>query len=246
MITYLQEKFIFLSEELSQDHQFNFKTRFKELFLKADDGAVLHGIHFIQEDSKGIILYFHGNKASVEHWGHWGEQMASDYQHDVVVMDYRGYGKSKGVRSFEKMLADSSLFYTYCQQFFTEDKIILFGRSLGGAFASHTALDTKPKKIILESTFTDILAIAQTQFWWLPVRILLKYPFQNINNIQLITHETHIIHGTNDSLVKYEHGRELYKLSKSTEKEMYSVEGAGHNDLTDYKDYFQALDDILK
>ena len=78
--------------------------------MKADDGAVLHGIHFMQEDSKGIILYFHGNKASVEHWGHWGEQIASDYQHDVVVMDYRGYGKSRGGRSFEKMLADSPFF----------------------------------------------------------------------------------------------------------------------------------------
>jgi len=246
MITYLQEKFIFLSEELSQDHQFNFKTRFKELFLKAEDGAVLHGIHFKQEDSKGIILYFHGNKASVDHWGHWGEHIASRFQHDVVVMDYRGYGKSRGVRSFKKMLADSSLFYAYCQQFFPEDKIILFGRSLGGAFASHTALITKPKKLILESTFTDILEIAKTKFWWLPVSILLKYPFQNRNNIQRIHHETHIIHGTSDSLVHYRHGEELYRLSKSSKKELYSIEGGEHNDLQNYSIYFKALDDILK
>src|SRR5690606_41983526 len=112
MLTYLQEKFIFLSEKLSQEHPFNFKTKFKELFLKADDGAVLHGIHFMQEDSKGIILYFHGNKASVEYWGLWGEQMATRFQHDVVVMDYRGYRKSRAERSFETMLADSSLFCT--------------------------------------------------------------------------------------------------------------------------------------
>src|SRR5690606_10209613 len=160
------------------------------------------------ENSKGIILYFHGNKASNHYWGHWGEQLAAKYKHDVVVMDYRGYGKSRGARSFAKMLADSTLFYAYCQQFFAEDKIILFGRSLGGAFASHTALITKPKKLILESTFTDILEIAQTKFRWLPVRILLKYPFQNKNNVQRIHHETHIIHGTNDSLVKYIHGQE--------------------------------------
>lgn len=246
MITYFQEKFIFLSEELSQKHQFNFKTNFKELFLKADDGAVLHGIHFMQEDSKGIILYFHGNKASVEYWGLWGEQMATRFQHDVVVMDYRGYGKSRGERSFEKMLADSSLFYTYCQQFFSEDKIILFGRSLGGAFASHTALITNPKKLILESTFTDILKIAQTKFWWLPVNILLKYPFQNKNNVQRIHHETHIIHGTSDSLVNYAHGEELYSLSGSSKKELYPVEGGAHNDLHNYNIYFNALDNILK
>src|SRR5690606_38136167 len=120
MLTYLQEKFIFLSEKLSQEHPFNFKTKLKELFLNADDGAVLHGIHFMQENSKGIILYFHGNKASNHYWGHWGEQLAAKYKHDVVVMDYRGYGKSRGARSFEKMLADSTLFYAYCQQFFAE------------------------------------------------------------------------------------------------------------------------------
>lgn len=246
MITYFQEKLIFLSDELSHNYQFDFKTNFKELFLKADDGAVLHGIHFMQEASKGIILYFHGNKAGADYWGHWGEQIAAKYKHDVVVLDYRGYGKSRGARSLKRMLADSLLFYTYCQQFFTEDKIILFGRSLGGAFASHTALSTSPKKLILESTFTEILEVAQTKFWWLPVSILLKYPFQNKKNIQHIPHETHIIHGTNDSLVKYEHGLELYKLSKSSNKKLHSIEGAGHNDLPHHDIYFKTLEDILR
>lgn len=246
MLTYLQEKLIFLSDELPQEHQFKFKSNFKELFLKADDGAIIHGIHFKQEKPKGIILYFHGNKETVDYWGHWGEKLANDYKYDVVMIDYRGYGKSIGVRSFEKMLSDSFLFYKYCQEYFPEDKIIIFGRSLGGAFASHTAVSTNPKKLILESTFTHIKEVAKVKFWNLPVGIMIKYPFQSDKNIQNIINETHIIHGTDDPLVKYKLGKELYKLSKSKKKELFTIKGGLHNDLTSYKEYFKALDEVLR
>lgn len=246
MLTYLQEKLIFLSEELPKEHKFKFKTNFKELFLKANDGAIIHGIHFLREKPKGIILYFHGNKDTIDCWGYWGEQLASTYNYDVVMMDYRGYGKSAGVRSFKSMLSDCFLFYKYCMEHFSENEIIIFGRSLGGAFASHTALKTNPKKLILESTFTQIKEVAKMKFWNLPVGIILKYPFQSDKNVQHITNETYIIHGTDDELVKYKLGEELYRLSISNKKKLFTIKGGLHNDLTDYEAYFKALDEILK
>ncbi|MCQ0112702.1 alpha/beta hydrolase [Zhouia amylolytica] len=245
MLNYLQEKLIFKSEQLPKNHKFNFNIRFKEVFLKAKDGAKLHGVHFQQDDSKGIILYFHGNARNIDYWGIWGEQLSSTYKYDVVLMDYRGYGKSKGERSYTQMLEDSLVFYNYCCQFFTEDKIILFGRSLGGAFASYTSLHTKSEKLILESTFTTLEEVAKTKFWFLPTSLLLKYPFQNERNMPLINSETFIIHGSDDPLVKYELAQKLYHLSNSKSKELKAIEGAVHNDLRNFEGYHKYLDQIL-
>ncbi|UOB17437.1 alpha/beta hydrolase [Abyssalbus ytuae] len=246
MLTYLQEKLIFLSEELPREHQFNFNIYFEELFLEAADGSVLHGLHFKPDRiAKGIILYFHGNKNTVNHWGKWCEHLSTKYNYEVVVFDYRGYGKSRGVRSFKNMLSDGLLFYNYCKEHFDEDKIILFGRSLGGAFASYTARHTTPEKLILESTFTHIEKVAKTKFWGLPVGMLIKYPFQSEENIKHIAVETHIIHGTDDKLVKFELGEKLYNLSQSRNKRFYPVKGGLHNNLYDYPAYYEALDRIF-
>ncbi len=246
MITFLQEKLIFLSETLPQDHVFGFQSEHKELFLKSQDGAVLHGVHFKQKNPKGVVLYFHGNAGNVDTWGYWAEQMADKYQHDVVRMDYRGYGKSLGNRSMQQMLDDGLLFYNYCLKFFNENQIVVFGRSLGGAFASHTALTYEPSKLILESTFTSIREVAKNKYWFLPTGLLLKYPFQNDENIRCITNETHIIHGTEDGLVDFELGKQLFRLSQSPNKELFSIEGGVHNDLRSHDAYFVALDEILR
>ena len=245
MLTYLQEKLIFLSNVLPQEHQFSFKSNFKELFLKANDGAILHGVHFAQENAKGIILYFHGNRFTADYWGHWGEKLSVDYNYDVVVVDYRGYGKSTGHRSFNKMLSDGLLFYEYCKKNFPEKEIIIFGRSLGGAFASFTALYNNPNKLILESTFTNIGVVANNKFWGLPVSKVLNYPFQSENNVQNISVDTYFIHGDNDELVMYELGQKLFELSASKKKKLFTVEGAGHNDLQEYSSYFKFLDTIF-
>lgn len=245
MLDYLQQKLIFKSTSLEDSFTFNFKLPFEEIYLTSTDGARLHGVHFKVENAKGIILYLHGNARSMDYWGYWGEQLATNYRHDVVVMDYRGYGKSSGVREHLSMLEDTTLFYQYCQQFFSEDKIIVFGRSLGGAFASYISKKRNPGKLIIESSFTSLADVVKTKFKFLPTETLLKYPFQNEENIPHIANKTYFIHGTEDTLVPFELGQKLYKLSSSREKELFIVKGGLHNNLREYDAYFKALEEIL-
>lgn len=241
-----QEQLIFRSEVLPADYQYQFSTDFEELSLTADDGAVLNGLHFKQPNAKGVILYFHGNAQTLAYWGTWAETLAKRYQKDVVILDYRGYGKSIGKRKFKAMLDDGLLFYEYCKTKFSEEQITIFGRSLGGAFASHTAKHTNPKNLILESTFTSVEAIANKRYWFLPVRWLLKFPFQSVKNVQSITVPTYFIHGTKDRVVPYEFSQVLYKKSASADKQLFTIENGFHNDLTTFENYFEALDAILK
>lgn len=246
MLLNFQEKLIFRSESLPQNHVFTSEIPFEELFLKASDGAVLNGLHYKQANPKGVLVYFHGNAQTLDYWGKWAEELSNRYQYDVVVMDYRGYGKSTGKRSHKAMLADGLLFYEYCKTKFSAAEIIIFGRSLGGAFATHVAKERSAKLLLLESTFTSVYDIASKNFWFLPLHWLLQYPFQNDKNIAQISIPTYLIHGTNDLVVPYHHGQKLFEKSGSSTKKLYTIEGALHNNLVGYSEYFQALDEILK
>ena len=247
MIYYFQGKLIFRSSDLPQDYIYTFNGEFEEFFLKADDGAILNGLHFKQPRSKGIILYCHGNAGALDNWGLWAEELSVRYQYDVVVWDYRGYGKSTGKMRQKLMLDDGFLFYEYCKKYFEDEKILVFGRSLGGFFATHITKDNQPKKLVLESTPLSILKIAQKEYPFLPSKYLLKFRFQNDDNIIKINSPTYIIHGTADGLIPFNHGERLFELSKAQKKKFYPIYGGNHNNLSSFDAaYFGALDAVLK
>ncbi len=245
MMNLFQEKLIFRSDTLPSDFEFVFNTPHEELFLTTGDGAVLNGLHFKRPAPKGVILYCHGNKGQLDSWGLWAETLANRYNYDVVIWDYRGYGKSTGKRKAQAMLDDGLLFYDYCKKYFKDTEIIIFGRSLGGFFASHIAKQQNINKFILESAGTSLLDIAREQYPFLPVSQFLSYRFQSIDNVKVITHPTFIIHGTEDAVVPYRLGKELFENSTASQKQFYSIEGAYHNDLRNYDAYFQALEAIF-
>ena len=246
MFYFFQEKLIFYSSTLPQSHEFEFNTDFEEIFLKTKDGAILNGLHFKAANSKGVILYCHGNAGALDVWGQWGELLAKRYSYDVVVWDYRGYGKSTGKRRQQLMLDDGYLYYAYCKKLFPEDLITVYGRSLGGFFATHITKNNTPEKLILESTPTSLLEAAQEAYPFLPSKWLLKFRFQNKENIKEIDIPTYIIHGTKDDLIPFEHGERLFELSGAGTKDLFPIEGGNHNDLSTFESaYFEALDRIL-
>ena len=101
----LQDKFIFKPEKLSQNFQFKYDAPFKELNFDVAPGVRINGLHFFREDSKGIILYIHGNTRSIKGWAKYARDFYR-YNYDVVLVDYRGFGKSTGKRAEEKMMQD--------------------------------------------------------------------------------------------------------------------------------------------
>ncbi|MDC0008280.1 alpha/beta hydrolase [bacterium] len=247
MLYFFQEKLIFYSSTLPQDFEYPFQTEFEELFLTAEDGAILNGLHFKAKNPKGIILYNHGNTGEIDTWGQWGELLVNRYSYDVVIWDYRGYGKSTGKRRQELMLDDGLLFYSYCQSIFNEESITVYGRSLGGFFATHIAKQTQPKQLLLESTPTTLLEVAKQAYRFIPSKWLLKFRFQNTENIAQINEPTYIIHGTDDDLIPFEQGERLFELSKAKTKHFLPIEGGNHNDLASgfETSYFTALDKVF-
>ncbi|MBT8313866.1 MAG: lysophospholipase, partial [Maribacter sp.] len=103
---------IFLPTKLPQDYRYSFRHDFEEINLKTDDGFVLNSIHFKQVKPKGLILYFHGNAGDLSRWGNITSFFA-DKNYDVLVMDYRTYGKSTGKLSEDALHKDAQMFYGY-------------------------------------------------------------------------------------------------------------------------------------
>ncbi|NOY48554.1 MAG: alpha/beta hydrolase, partial [Chlorobi bacterium] len=107
---FFQEKILFRPTVLTQDYKYNFSYPFEELFLKTEDDAVINALHFKARNSKGVILYFHGNAGDLSRWGTITEYFVS-MNYDVLVMDYRTYGKSTGVLSEEALHKDAQMCY---------------------------------------------------------------------------------------------------------------------------------------
>ena len=244
LLIYLQqERFLFFPQTLSADHQFNFPWLFEEIYLPADDGATLHVLHARHEQPRGVVVYFHGNGGSLHSWG----SVATDWmQHgyDVIMPDYRGYGKSTGsLRNQAMLLADAHLVYAYALEQVPAEQIVLVGRSLGSGIATALASEITPRLLILETPYVSISAMARRQFPLIPAR-LLKYPLRTDQWLPLVACPIYLIHGSADELIPFSSSTQLAQLVPERTT-LIEIAGGGHNNLTMFSAYQQALAEIL-
>lgn len=244
MIYFLQEKLIFLPEALPADYSYTFDVPFEEHFITTDDGAEINALHFTQDQSKGLILYFHGNAGNLARWGEIVYPFVES-GFEVFIIDYRGYGKSSGKRSKEKLLSDADLVYSYALQMASEDDIILFGRSLGSAFASYLAGKHQPSKLILETPFYSLKDVANDMMPIYPTNLLLKYDFKNFESLKSCQVPIYIFHGTEDEVVDYSSGKALFESMNDKSVEFFTIQGGHHNDLSRFPSYWESMNLVL-
>ncbi|MCW5515186.1 alpha/beta hydrolase [Muriicola sp. Z0-33] len=244
MLYFLQEKLIFLPTTLPQNYSFSFSQPFDEIFLTAADDAVLNGLHFKNEAPKGTILYFHGNAGDLSRWGNIVTFFV-DKGFDVIVMDYRTYGKSSGTLSEAALYKDGQLFYDYALDHYQEQNIILYGRSLGTGIASKLASQNQPRQLILETPYYSLLDLAIKRFPFLPVKWFLKYQLPSNEYTQLVKCPINIFHGTDDKVVPYDSGERLFNSLNIKQKQFISVPDGEHNNLVDFDAYRKGIDQVL-
>ena len=244
LLYFLQEKMLFHPTVLSQDFKFEFSHPFEELFLKTDDGAVINAIHFKTENPKGVILYFHGNAGDLSRWGIIAEFFV-EKQYDVLVMDYRTFGKSTGALNEKAFYKDATYCYNYLKEEYGEHDITVYGRSLGTALATYIASRNKPKHLILETPYYSIGDVAQFRFPIFPTKYLLKYKFPSYQFIQKVECPISIFHGTEDHVVPFSSGKKLFEMAPKHHKEFIIIEGGNHNNLIDFTLYHNQIKKLL-
>ena len=241
----LQEKFLFLPKTLPQDYTYELAYEYDEHFLDAPNKGVINALHIKANNPKGAILYFHGNAGSLKRWSEIVEYfVAMDY--DVYVMDYRTYGKSKGILSEEDLYIDAQVCYDHLKQFWEEKNIIVYGRSLGSSMATKMASLNNPKKLILESPFYNITDVAKKRLPFFPVKSLLKYKLPNNEHMTHVKCPISIVHGTSDNVVPFSSGEKLYKASPKDKTIFTVIENGGHNNLIEFDKYHEFIKEILE
>ena len=233
-----------MPEKLQQDFQFKFDIPFREYFFDIEPGVRINALHFFRKSPKGLLLYFHGNTKSIKGWAKYARDFYR-YDYDVVLVDYRGFGKSTGKRSEQKMLSDMQFVYDKLQAQYTEDHLIVYGRSMGSGFATKLACDNHPRYLILDSPYFNFLKVIERFLPMLPVRIVLRFQLRTDKWLPDVQCHTYIIHGTKDRLIPIRHSETLQKINPK-KITLIRIVGGRHNNLPSFDEYHNFIRDILK
>ncbi|MFZ1527154.1 MAG: alpha/beta fold hydrolase [Ferruginibacter sp.] len=245
LIIYLvQERFIFKPEKLKADFQYKYDAPFEELFFDVEPGVRINGLHFYVKNPLGLILYFHGNTRSIKGWAKYAKDFYR-YNYDVVLVDYRGFGKSTGKRKEEDMLNDMQFVYTELAKKYKEDHLIVYGRSLGSGFATKVASDNDPRYLILDAPYFSFAKAIERFLPMMPVRLLLRYHLRTDKWLGKVKCHTYILHGTKDWLIPISNSEKLQAINPRMIT-LIRVEGGGHNNLPSFNEYHNIIRDILK
>lgn len=241
---FLQERFIFKPEKLPEDFEFKYANQvFDEYNIEIDEGVNLNGVHFKVREPKGIVFYLKGNSRSLKGWG----KFAIDFTRlgfDVVMVDYRGFGKSTGIRTEEGIKRDLQYAYDELKKQVDEKYIILYGRSLGSGFATKLASTNNPRMLILDAPYYSVSHIAKRFLPLMPMSLVLRFPIKTYKWIQYVECPIKILHGTNDKLIPFKTSIKLSKIKPEITR-LYPVIGGGHNNLHTYPQFHRFLEEIL-
>jgi uncharacterized protein len=227
----VQERFIFVRFRIPRTYTFRFPGPFEEKWLKVEDGAELHALYFKAPDPKGVVLYFHGNTGSLRRWGRRAPRFTS-LGFDVLMPDYRGYGKSRGRMSEDALHDDAQRWYDLLFQHWPQDRIALYGRSLGSGMAVPLAAANRPRALILEAPFCDLADAAMHYLPILPYRLLLRFGFRNDKAIRRVTCPVTILHGRRDNVVPFTSALKLYAaIPAEVPRELVAFPKGHHSDL---------------
>jgi len=182
-------------------------------------------------------------KISIKGWAKYAYDFYR-YHYDVVLVDYRGFGKSTGKRSEQDMLNDMQYVYKTLAQKFTEQHLIVYGRSLGSGFAAKLASDNNPRYLILDAPYQSFTKVIERFLPILPVRFLLRYHLRTDRWIKKVKCHTYILHGTNDRLIPIRNSEKLQQLNP-TKITLIRIEGGRHNNLPSFNVYHNFIRDIL-
>ncbi len=244
LLYYLQDYFLFKPEKLPKDFQFLYENQVVEEYnLETRDGVIINGLHFRVKKPKGVVLYLKGNSKSIKGWGKFAVDFTrNDY--DVIMVDYRGFGKSTGKRSQKAIKRDLQYVYDKIRERVSEKYIILYGRSLGSGFATKLASMNNPKLLILDAPYYSLTKVTGRYMPFMPLSVIMRYPMPTYKWIKYVNCPIRIIHGTDDKLIPFKTSVKLSQINPKLTR-LYPVIGGGHKNMNTFEEYHKILEEII-
>jgi uncharacterized protein len=209
------------------------QTTYEEVAIETEDGARLHAWWIpAAEHLVGQVLFCHGNGGNI------GDRVLhAALLHraglDVLLFDYRGYGRSTGRASEEGTYRDASAARAALLDRSEVDAghVLYVGESLGGAVAIALALEAPPAGVVLVSTFTSVRDMARRHYPFIPAAIV-PDAYPSLRLVGDLRAPLLVLHGDRDDLVPLMYAQELYDAAPEP-KRMHILAGVGHNDLVE-------------
>jgi len=222
-----QERRVFLATRSVAHTPAEAGLAYEDVAIRTEDGEILRGWLVRHPRPRGTVLFFHGNAGDI------GDRVptAALLQRqgvEVLLVDYRGYGRSTGRPSEAGTYRDAAAMWRWLteERGAPPERIVLHGRSLGGAVGVWLANQVTPAGLILESTFTSLPDVAARLYPLLPVRRLMRVRYPSLERIGAVRCPLLVIHSREDRLVPFAHAEALLAAAGSARKRLVEIRGS--------------------
>jgi uncharacterized protein len=224
---------------------------YDDVSLTTSDDERLHGWYVPAADSRGVALFFHGNAGNISHRL---DSIGIFHQLglDTLIIDYRGYGQSTGKTNEQGTYLDAQAAWTYLvnERRIPADRIIIFGRSLGGAIGAWLGaqpdMKNGPAAVIIESSFTSGVDMARRLYPFLPVRLITRLRYPVAEYASRLECPVLVVHSRDDEIIPFEMGRSIYDAVKQR-KSFLELRGDHNNGFfISRRDYVAGLDGFFE
>lgn len=203
---------------------------YHELRLDTEDGVSLSAWLVPADAERGLLLFFHGNAGNISHRLE-SIEIFNRLGLSVLIVDYRGYGRSGGRPSENGTYRDAAAVWRYATRELKRSpgEIVIFGRSLGASIAAQLASTApqSPAALIVESPFTSAPDMAQRAYPYLPARWLTRFNYPTREYVTEADCPVLVIHSEDDEIIPFDLGREVYEAA--VEPKQFLVLRGGHN-----------------
>ncbi len=246
VLYYIQEKFLFHPEKLSQAYVYHFNVPFEEVNLVINETDTVNMIKFLPSDSvrRGVVVYYHGNKQNIERYAKFANNF-TQLGYEVWMEDYPGFGKTSGERTEKKMYEQALQVQKMAASQFGKDSIIIYGKSLGTGIASYVAAESNNKQLILETPYYSIPSLFSYYAPIYPTSKMSTYKLPVNEYLKEVNYPITIFHGTDDGVIPLSNAAKLKKVLKPGD-EFVTIEKGTHHNLNDFDLVKQKLDSLLK
>lgn len=241
-----QAKMVFMPTQTIEMTPKDVDLQFEEINFASSDNINLNGWFVPADGARGIILFCHGNGGNISHRLE-SIQIFNRMGLSVFIFDYQGYGQSEGKPSETGTYLDAEAAWKYLTETrnISEEKIIIFGRSLGGAIASHLAVDFRPGALIIESAFTSVGNMGSELYPFFPVKLLTRFKYTTVEYVAKISCPILVVHSPEDDIIPFHHGKKIF-ASAHKPKEFLEITGM-HNDgfLVSGQKYYNGIESFI-
>lgn len=205
-------------------------------------GARLSLLELRLPEPRGVVFFLHGNAGNLRTWF-----VNTDFYrragYDLVMPDYRGFGKSTGhIESEAQLHADVLAVWRDIAPRYAGRRVVVYGRSLGTGLAAELAAALQPDLTVLVSPYASIAGLAQEHYPWLPAQVV-RYPLRTDLAVARIHGPLLLVHGEQDDVIAFTESAKLQHLAPQSR--LVGIAGAGHNDVHRFQAYQQTMADAL-